>query len=207
MDDVAAGILHWTTYHEGIGQPVHSYLHVASGAIFDPRLPEGGVDALADATVPSVVLLSNRHHLRHGQQVADTYGIPIRCHEAGLHEFSGADAPDVEPFAFGDEVAPGIRALEVGVLCPEETAFHLAGEGAEAGAVLFADAIIRGDGQLGFVPDGLLGDDPEAIKRGIRGSVQRILDDAPPFDAVLLAHGEPIAAGGREQLAAFAAAG
>ena len=29
-------------------------------------------------------------------------------------------------FAFGDELAPGVRALEVGVLCPEETALHIA---------------------------------------------------------------------------------
>jgi hypothetical protein len=201
MDTVVDGILHWATYHEGIGQTVHSHLHVGSGAIFDPRLPEGGVDALSAATIPSVVLLSNRHHLRHAAALAEAYGIGIRCHEAGLHEFSGDDAPAVAGFAFGDEVAEGVTALELGVLCPEETVFHIA---AGPGALLFADGLMRADGELTFVPDGLLGDDPDAVKRGLRERLA-VLAARDDYDVLLFAHGEPVREGGRAALEAFLA--
>jgi hypothetical protein len=54
-------------------------------------------------------------------------------HEAALH-----DLPDgVRGFAWGDRLAPGVTALEVGVLCPRETALHI------GDALLFADAVIR----------------------------------------------------------------
>ncbi|WP_205699469.1 hypothetical protein [Conexibacter sp. SYSU D00693] len=201
MDEVLPGLLHWPTFHDGIGQVVHSHLHVASGAIFDPRLPEGGVAGLEHAGIPSVVLLSNRHHLRHSAEVAEAFGCPIRCHEAGLHEFEGDEAPQVEGFAWGDEVAAGVRAVELGVLCPEETVFHI---DAGPGVLLFADAVVRWEGELAFVPDDLLGDDPEAIKAGIKEHLGRIAQDEE-FDALLFAHGEPMPTGGREALQAFAA--
>ncbi|MCW3040008.1 MAG: hypothetical protein JWM31_1913 [Solirubrobacterales bacterium] len=199
MDEVIDGVLHWATYHEGIGQTVHSHMHLASGAIFDPLLPEGGAEALGAAGLPSVVLLSNRHHLRHAAVLAETYGIPIRCHEAGLHAFTGAGAPDVEAFAFGDEVAPGVRATGLGALTPEETVFRI---DAGPGALLFADGLIRRDGELMFVPDQLLGEDPETVKRELRSGLTRLLG-GDQFDTLLFAHGEPLRAGGRQALEAF----
>jgi hypothetical protein len=206
MDEVLPGVLHWTTYHEGIGQPVHSHLHVASGAVFDPRLPEGGVDALAAAGMPSVVLLSNRHHLRHAPDVAEAYGIPIKAHEAGLHEFEGDGAPRVEPFAFGDEVAPGVTAHELGALTPEDTVFRLSIGDTHAGALLFADGLVRVNGELGFVPDSLMGDDPEEVKRGLLAGLERLLETTH-FDALLFAHGDPLASGGNEALQRYVASG
>ena len=57
-------------------------------------------------------------------------------------------------------------------------------------------------GALGFVPDEYLGDHPEMIKRGLRDAYARLLDQ--PFDALLLAHGDPIATGGKDALREFA---
>ena len=197
MHEVLPGVLHWTAYHEGIGQPVHSHFAVESAALIDPRLPEGGIDEIARYGRPDRILLSNRHHLRHSEEFADAFRCPIRCHEAGLHEFR--DGPEVQPFRFGDEVAPGIKALEMGALTPEDTVFRLS---AGPGALLFADGLIRRrDGALAFVPDGLMGDDPEDVKVGLRESLRRLLDE--DFDALLFAHGEPMASGGREALRAF----
>ncbi|MDQ8043572.1 MAG: hypothetical protein AAGC46_14120 [Solirubrobacteraceae bacterium] len=204
MDEIVPGILHWTTFHDGIGQTVHSHLHTPSGAIFDPRLPEGGVDALAHAVLPTVVLLSSRHHLRNSGAVADAYEVPIKVSEPGLGDFDGGDTPDVETFAFGVEVAAGVTSLELPALAPDETVFHI--DGADGtGALLFGDSLVHHDGDLDYMPDGLMGDDPEAVKRGLTEGLQRILDDAAPFDALLFAHGAPIASGGREKLAAFVA--
>ncbi|MBI5106687.1 MAG: hypothetical protein HZB46_17180 [Solirubrobacterales bacterium] len=176
-----------------------SHFYVEAGALFDPRIPaEGGIEEVARHGRPDRILLSNRHHLRHAEAFADAFGCSIHVQRAGLHEFAHG-GPDVRPFGFGDEVAPGVRALEVGALCDEETAFHLR---TGPGALLFADALIRGeDGALGFVPDFLMGEEPERVKRGIGAALARLL--AEDFDAVLFAHGEPLAAGGKRALEDF----
>jgi hypothetical protein len=187
VNEIAPGLLDWTAMHDGIGQEVHSHYVAEAGVLIDP-MPAGG----ELPSRPRLAVLTNRHHLRH----ATEYGCPIRCHEAGLHEFEGTGV-EVEGFAFGAELAPGVRALEVGVLCPEETALHLeVGDGFLA----FADAVIRADdGRLDLVPDYLLGDDPQAVRAGLRDAFARLLEEED-FDGLLLAHGDPAPTGGRAQL-------
>jgi hypothetical protein len=94
-------------------------------------------------------------------------------------------------------VAPGIEALEVGAICPDETALLLR----DARALVIADGIIRHSDELEFVPDRLIGDDPEAIKRGLREAYSRLLDR--DFDNLLFAHGAPLIGGGKEALREF----
>jgi glyoxylase-like metal-dependent hydrolase (beta-lactamase superfamily II) len=203
MDEVLPGVLHWTSFHEGIGQAVHSHFFVEGCTLFDPRVPDAGIDDVARHGRPETILLSNRHHLRHAACFAERFDCTIKAQRSGLHEFQGGEDPDVRPFDFGDTVAPGVTALEVGALTPEDTAFHIA---AGPGVVLFADALIRnGGGELSYVPDGLMGDDPEAVRGGLTAALRRLLD-RDDFDALLFAHGEPIAQGGRDRLAAFVAA-
>jgi len=192
MDEIQPGLLHWTAFHEGIQQDVHSAFHVPTGTLIDPMEPPEGLDAIEN---PRRIVLTNRHHYRHSAR----FGCPVFCHEAGLHEFD--DGREVEGFAWGDELAPGITALEVGVLCPEETALHIA---AGDGAVALADAALRGGhGELGFMPDSLLGDDPRAVRDGLRASFHRIASEQA-FDTLLLAHGEPIRHAARSALLTFA---
>jgi hypothetical protein len=190
MNEIAPGLLDWTAYRETIGAVVHSHYVAGPGVLIDPMPADGELPG-----VPRLVVLTNRHHLRY----AADFGCPIRCHESGLHEFEGAGVA-VEGFAFGDELAPGVRALEVGVLCPEETALHVA---AGDGFLAFADAVVRDeDGRLAFVPDFLIGDDPEAVKAGLREAFTRLLEEHD-FDGLLLAHGDPSPSGGRAELQAF----
>lgn len=197
MNEVLPGVLHWTTHHEGIGSQVHSHFAVESAALIDPRVPDEGIEEIARYGRADRILLSNRHHLRHSVRFAAEFGCPIRCHEAGLWEFDGG--PQVLPFRFGDEVAPGITALEMGALTPEDTVFRLQ---SGPGALLFADGLIRGrDGALAFVPDALMGDDPEGVKHGLHESLRRLLDE--DFDALLFAHGEPMPEGGYAALQGF----
>jgi Metallo-beta-lactamase superfamily len=201
MEEIAPGVLHWTAYRDTIGEDVHSYYDLASGTVLDPMIPLGGLEAFDGRPVHRIVL-TNRHHYREADAFRERFGCPVLCHEAGLHEFS--DGREVQGFAFGDELAPGVRAHEVGVLTPEETAVHL--EAGGTGALAFADALIRGNhGEFGFVPDELLGDDPQAIKTGLRAAFER-LAGALEFDAVLLAHGEPVRHGARSALRTFATA-
>jgi hypothetical protein len=198
MKEIVPGILHWTAFHEGIGFDVSSYFVERGATLIDPMLPPGGVEAFRGRE-PEVILLTNRHHYRHSDRIAAEFGCPVRCHQAGLHEFEGG--PPVEGFSFGDDVANGILALEVGALTPEETAFHV-----DAGprALSFGDAVINEPGEgLGFVPDKYIGDDPDGVKEGLRESFRRLL--AHDFDALLIAHGAPIAKGGKAALLQFAA--
>ena len=57
---------------------------------------------------------------------------------------------------------------------------------------------------LGFFPDYLLGDDPEAEKQRLRDGFARLAAEVD-FDHLLLAHGTPILGDGRERLRRFAA--
>jgi hypothetical protein len=198
MEEIAPGVLHWTAYRDTIGMDVHSYYDLASGTVLDPMVPLAGLDAFGDRPVHRVVL-TNRHHYRQADAFRERFGCPVLCHEAGLHEF--ADGREVRGFTFGDELAAGVRAHEVGVLTPEETAVHF--EAGGQGALAFADAIVRGDhGELGFVPDGLLGDEPLAIRQGLRAAFERLATGLQ-FDALLLAHGEPMARHGQTALRDF----
>jgi hypothetical protein len=196
MEEILPGVWHWTEEHPTIHMEVSSHWVPAAGAVIDPlEPPDAGMEPFRRQP-PDRVLLSNRHHLRHADHFANEFGCVIECSKPGLHEFE--DGPEVEGFDFGKEVAPGIQALEVGAICPDETALHIR----DARALVIADGIMRYGGEMRFVSDFLLGDDPEAVKAGLREAYSRLLDR--DFDNLLFAHGDPLAGGGKEALRRFA---
>ncbi|HKH40398.1 MAG TPA: hypothetical protein VKA41_00930 [Solirubrobacterales bacterium] len=198
MEEVLPGVWHWTAEHPRIRIEVSSHWVPASGALIDPLLPpDRGLEPFRTQP-PERVLLSNRHHLRHSERFAGQFGCVIECSRPGLHEFEGGR--EVRGFDFGEEVAPGIEALEVGAICPDESALFLR----EARALVIADGIIRYGGEMRFVSDGLLGDDPEGVKAGLRDAYSKLLER--DFDNLLFAHGEPLIGGGKEALRRFAEA-
>jgi hypothetical protein len=199
MQEILPGVMHWSAMHPNTGLRSHSAFHVASRTLIDPMVPEEGLEWFERHT-PERALLTNRHHLRGAPEFAAAFGCSIHCHPAGLHEFEGG--PEVRPMEPGDTPAPGITVLEFGAITTEEVALHV---DAGPGALAFADGLIevRGGG-LGFFSDSLLGDDPERVKREVRADLRRLLAEQE-FDALLLAHGEPRAGGGRAELEAFAA--
>jgi hypothetical protein len=194
MQEILPGVWHWTGTHPNTGSVVSSYWARPSRAVIDVLLPDEGIEAFSDEP-PERVLLSNRHHLRHAERFAERYGCAIESSRPGLHEFEGG--PEVQGFDFGDEVAPGIQALEVGAICPDESALLIA----DAQALSIADGIRHYDGEMGFFADWLLGDDPEGVKDGLRESYRRLLD--LDFDNLLFAHGDPIVGGGKQALREF----
>ncbi|MGH7571446.1 MAG: hypothetical protein ACREMK_06335 [Gemmatimonadota bacterium] len=203
MNEILPGVFHWTTHHEAIGAPVHSYwLEDANGGVLvDPSVPEEGMAWFQDRRTPHDILLTNRHHYRHSGRFVEAFGSRVHCHRAGMHEFTKGEA--VTPFEFGESFPNGFLAVELGVLCPEETAFHTVRDG---GVLFLGDSVVRWGSDLGFVPEEHLGDDPPAIKKGIRESLARILDERE-FRHVCLAHGEPILNDGATRLRAFAEEG
>lgn len=196
MQEVIDGVFHWRVKHPRIGIEVDSHYVAGSGTAFDPLLPAEGIEWFDDRGVERIVL-SNRHHLRQAPELAERFGCPILCHEAGLHEFEGG--PEVQGFAFGERLADDVLALEMGAICPEDTVLAIESGG---GALLFADSLIH-YGEIGFVPDDLIGDDPESVKRLTRERCAPLLDRE--FEALLFAHGEPLVDGAREALSRFVA--
>jgi hypothetical protein len=195
MREIGPGVHHWKARHPRIQVEVSSYYVEPAATLVDPLEPPEGIEWFESRTKPERVVLTNRHHYRHSDRFAGAFECPVLCNENGMHEFD--DGREVQGFAFGDEVAPGITAVEVGVLCPEETALQIeVGDGFMA----LADSLTNYE-ELGFVSDNLLGDNPEAIKSGLLDSFRRLLD--LDFDGLLLAHGNPIAPGGKGALRRF----
>jgi hypothetical protein len=199
--EILPGVVHWTTMHEGIDAPVSSYAVVPAGVVIDPRVPDGGFGALAAWPAPRQVVLTSAHHARHAELFSEEYGgIPVRASRQAAERLGAA--VDVDVFGDGDEVAPGIRAVVIGVLSPDETALHV---GVGEGALAFADGVHRYRGELAFFRDELLGDDPEAVKAGLRAAFRGLLER--DFDHLLFAHGDPVVGGGKAVLRDFAGAG
>lgn len=101
-------------------------------------------------------------------------------------------------FAFGDRLADDVVTLEMDSISPDDTVLRIE---ADAGALLFADSVIH-YGSLGFVPDKLIGDDPEAVKATVRQRCGALL--AEDFSHLLFAHGEPLLDDGPAALREFA---
>ncbi|MEZ4601196.1 MAG: hypothetical protein R2940_15510 [Syntrophotaleaceae bacterium] len=195
MKEILPGIFHWSNFHEGIGQRVHScYLAgVTPPVLIDPRVPEEGLDWFQNRPKPEHIYLTNRLHYRHSDQFEKAFQARVWCHRAGMHHFGVGKK--VHPFDFGQELPGGLIALEVASLCPEETALYSALSG---GLLFIGDAIIREGDDLAFVPDELMGEAPEEVKRGLKkaflGHLKR------DFNHLFFAHGKPWIGGAKEGL-------
>jgi glyoxylase-like metal-dependent hydrolase (beta-lactamase superfamily II) len=199
MDEIRPGVFHWKALHPRIRTEVGSYYVEDAATLIDPMLPPEGLEWFRGRAEPERIVLTNRHHYRQSDELRAGFGCPVLCNEHGLHEFEGG--PAVEGFRFGEKLAPQITALEVGAICPEETALRI---DLHEGMLSFADGLVNYGG-LRFVSDRLLGDDPDEVKRGLRDSLRRLLDD--DFEVLLFAHGEPVRDGGKEALREFLEAG
>ena len=198
MDEIAPGIFHWTARHPDIGTHVSSYYVQPAGIVTDPLEPEDGWGFFDGLDLPpQQVVLSIGLHWRHSDRFAERYGSTIRVVRQGMERWGPDSDRRAEPFEFGDEVAPGVIARDVGGIAPDDTALHITHGG---GALLLADAVMGYGGELAFVPDNLMADpakDKAATLDGLRGLLE--LD----FDALLLAHGDPVAKDGHSRLADF----
>src|SRR5215216_366520 len=203
MDELRPGIWHWTAFYDSIGQDVSSYWIEPAGIVVDAMIPPGGgLEWWEDRDVkPQQLVLTIGLHWRHNEQFADRFGIPIRVPAPALERYQGTDRADkAETYEWGDEIAPGVTAIEIGGIAPDEAALHIAhGDG----AVAIADGLlrVRGGAPLGFMPDMLMGDDPETVKADLRDSYRGLL--TREWDTMLLAHGDPISSGAKRALKDF----
>ncbi len=195
MQEVLPAVFHWVTLHPRIKIQVSSYYLAEEHILIDPFVPAEGLEWWSEA--PQHVFLTNRHHYRDSGRFAERFGCTVWCVESGLHEFSHGEK--VAAFRFGADLPGSVHAVEIGALCADETALFVP----RVRAVALADGVVReGDGPLAFVPNELMGDDPEGTKAGLREAYRRLLE-SHDFDHLLLAHGDPWIDGGKEALRAF----
>jgi glyoxylase-like metal-dependent hydrolase (beta-lactamase superfamily II) len=191
MDEIAPGIFHWQAPHPRIGVDVSSYWLPQLRTLLDPLAVPDEVDGVQH------ILLSCRHHLRDSLDARTRFAASVRAPRVGMHEFD--DDTPIEPYDFGESLAGGaVTAHEVDAISPDETAFHIP----SLNALSVADGVIRYGEELNFVPDQYM-DDPEQTKAGLKQAFGRLADELD-FDVLLLAHGTPIASGGREALLKWA---
>lgn len=192
MDEIAPGIWHWHAPHPRIGVDVSSYWLPDLRVLLDP------IAVPAEVEDVDLVLLSCRHHLRDSLEARERFGATVRAPRTGMHEFG--DDTEIEPYEFGESLAGGaITVHEVNAISPDEAAFHIP----SVNALSVADGAIRYGEDLHFVPDKYM-DEPEKTKAGLKRVFGRLADELD-FDVLLVAHGAPIASGGREALRRFAA--
>jgi len=191
MDEIAPGVLHWKAVHPNLGIEVSSYWFPELRLLLDPIAVPDEVDGVEH------ILLSCRHHTRDSLDAAGRFGATIQAPRTGMHEF-GEDTP-IQPYDFDDPLLGGaVTAHEVGGLSPDETALHIP----PANALSVADGAMRYGDDLHFVPDQYM-DDPDKDKADLKRGFGELADQLD-FDVLLLAHGDPIASGGREALRRFA---
>jgi hypothetical protein len=194
MREIVPGIFHWSAFHEPIGQDVSSYYVAPAEIAIDPKVPEEGLEALPGR--PKHVVLTIGLHHRDAAEFATAFDAPIRASREAADRLDGR--LEVAPFGAGDEIVPGVSALRIGSLAPDEGALHIA---FDEGALAIADGIVHDGDGLAFVPNSLMGDDPPAVKAGLKQAYARLLDRE--FDHLLFAHGEPIVGGGKAALREF----
>jgi hypothetical protein len=198
VKEIMPGVWDWSTVHEKWGITIHSLFlsELGGGVLVDPRVPAEGLEWFGAHGEPAHAILTNRHHYRDAARFREAFGTAVHCHSAGMHEFTQGE--EVEPFEHADMLAGGIEAMEVGALCPEETALIVPAAG---GVLALGDSVVQEDGALSFVGVHHMGDDPEGVKRGLRAALARILER--DFRHVTFAHGDPIVDVGRERLRSF----
>jgi hypothetical protein len=197
-EEIWSGVHHWRSMDGELRQPVSSYYVEPAGALIDPMVPDGGLDWFGTLDVaPQQVVLTNHRHWRDSDRFVEAFGCLVRCLYPGLKLLR--DGRTAEPFNDADEVAPGVRAIEIGKLTPDETALHIAmGEG----AIAVGDALTHhAGGPLAFPPPSALGTHPERKRHALRDALHGLL--LREFDALLFAHGDPLPNGAAAALRRF----
>ena len=132
--EMLPGIFHWSAVHPEIRVPVHCHYLAPQRMLLDPLVPAEGLELFERLGPPRHVLLTNRLHSRETARFALRFGCEIWCNAAGLDHF-GPDGElpglEVRGFAAGEILPGGVRSLEIGELCPDETAFWI-GDAPEA---------------------------------------------------------------------------
>jgi glyoxylase-like metal-dependent hydrolase (beta-lactamase superfamily II) len=178
--------------------------------LIDPLVPaEGTPEAerfwraldrdAARVGLPIAVLLGAPRHARSAQRILDRYRSTVGASLFVRGEKGRAHLPEAKAFEPGDPLPSKVQSFAVEGLQGSEVAYFIP----EHRALVVADALVGvGDGRVRLAPPSWAPPgDAEAARycEGLRASLARLAE--LPVDMLLVSHGEPILAGGREALA------
>jgi hypothetical protein len=183
----------WSRFDESRNIDFSSVAWVRPGGnvLIDP-LPMSEHDAahLRSLGGAAFVVVTNSDHTRDAAALAEQFGAAL-CGPGA--ERDALPWPCERWLADGDEVVPGLRAIELhGSKTPGELALVL------DDTTLITGDLIRGQvaGRLNLLPDAKLVDRAQAL-----ASVRRIVDAYPRIDTVLVGDGWPVFHAGGKALA------
>jgi hypothetical protein len=208
VERIAEGLWRWTTRHpewapEADWPPkVGCVYYEAPDAVvlIDPLVPAereerdafwGALDRdVENAARPLAVLLTVFWHERSAQEVADRYdGATLWAHESALDRL---DARVTNPFRAGARLPGGVEALDADRR--DEVLLWIA----EHRTLVAGDVLLGAKhGGVRVCPDSWLPDGVDP--RDFRAGLERLLD--LPIERILVSHGEPVLANGRDALA------
>ena len=199
MTELLPGLRHWRTHNSDIDHDVDCYWATSAGVsyVLDPLAPAEGLDIFDGDEAPTHIYMTNRLHDRSCDDFAQRFAATVWCPRQGLHEYADGSL-DVKPFDPG-ELPGGVRSFEIGVICADEMTLLLP---IDAGVLAVADSFTRYGEDIDFVPDTLMGDDPEDIKRRTKVRFLELCDEIE-FDHLVFAHGTPIIGGAVDALRRF----
>jgi glyoxylase-like metal-dependent hydrolase (beta-lactamase superfamily II) len=161
--------------------------------LIDPLVPEAlwpDLDELVSGHArPVAALLTVFWHSRSADQVRERYGARVFATEASLER---VECEVTDPFRVGAELPGGLVARDA--MRAEEVVYWIP----ERAAVVAGDVLLGHEGGVRLCPPSWLGG-PEGLERA-RASLRGLLD--LPIELLLVSHGEPVLARGRETLAA-----
>lgn len=191
MREILEGIFTWPWFSQRNGYDFNGYLVRQDGGslCIDPvEMPPEVLDEIARSGVKRIVL-TNRNHFRASTKVKERTGAPIAVHPADAAFVKQKGTPVDEELRVGESVGPFAVVAAPGK-SPGEVALHWAGRG----ILLVGDACVgKPPGECALLPDAVIDDKPQLVS-SLRELA--LLD----FDALLLADGAPILAGGRAAL-------
>jgi hypothetical protein len=208
MDEIAPGLWHWTARHPewhpaGFGSEVGSYaLRVRGGdlLLIDPLLPEDGVvterlDALAAVATTVHVYITIPYHVR------STAAVVARCGGRRVRVWGerrlgrrlpGIDVGIAEP---GAALPFGGRCFAIGRPRRAEQPLWIE----DHAALAFGDAVVETGGGLRIWAQDRLDERRLTFYRErFAPTLEPLL--APPVRSVLVTHGAPVPAGGKDAL-------
>ena len=199
MNELLPGLRHWRTHHPDIDHDVDCYWATSGDVsyVLDPLAPAAGLGLFGGDEAPGHIFMTNRLHDRSCEHFARQFGAAVWCPRSGQHEHADGSL-NVTPYDPG-ELPGGVRAYEIGIICPDEMALLLP---IDVGVLAVADSFIRYGDEIGFVPDYLMGEDPEDIKQRTKARFLELCDQVD-FDHLIFAHGTPIVGGARDSLRRF----
>jgi glyoxylase-like metal-dependent hydrolase (beta-lactamase superfamily II) len=205
VNELAPGLWRWVAHHEEWKAEVGCvYLETADGAVLiDPLIPAGGTERdrfwrALDRDVERLgavhVLITIFWHTRSAQEVVERYGgVRVWALSRARAAVARRAGSVTDTFRPGERLPGGVEALASGR--STEVVFWLP----RHRALVTGDVVLGDDGGLRLCPESWL---PAGTgHRELRAALRPAAD--LPIERVLVSHGRPVLAGGREAFAAL----